>query len=408
MIRSIVLIGLIATSIGSYWQLQLQLPYPIIFWILTGLFLINIVTLARLRNPWPVTDIEFFSQLQLDLLSIGLLLFFSGGASNPFISYLLVPVCIAAATLRSLASWLIALSALGIYSALLFFHIPIPALSPSHSHHQSSINLHIIGMWVNFVISAGLVTYFITDMAKALRQQDDKLRQQREDNLRDEQLLAVATQAAGTAHELATPLSTMKVLVTEMQDDYSELNSGSTNLPEDLQLLSQQLSHCSETLRQLVREAENAKEGTTPTTSVKLFCQQVIDRWLLLNPKVTADIEYLEHEQGVKANFHATVSQSILSLLNNASDAEPKGIKLIIDISSTELKWSIFDNGSGIPVDLADRIGKPFISTKEKGFGLGLFLSHATLNRYGGRINLYNRKEAGTCTELVLPIQEVK
>lgn len=402
LIRTLALCGLAGACAASFWLLQLSLPYNTLLWILAVVAVITAFTWIRLHQLWPVTNTEFFGQLLIDLMSTGLLLYFSGGASNPFISYLLIPVCIAAATLKTLPSSLIACAALAIYSSLLFFNLPIPALAPSHDHHAAPMNLHIVGMWLNFVISALLITYFVAAMAKALRQQQEQIHHHREDNLRDEQLLATATLAAGTAHELGTPLSTMKVLLKEMQQDYCD--SDHKNLSEDLQLLSTQLNQCSCTLKQLVHKAEQAKDGQLPLQPVKTFCQQILDRWLLLNPSVDAGIHYREENPEVESHFHPTIAQSMLNLLNNAADAEPRGIEVSVTISNAELQLCIEDNGPGIPLELADKIGTPFIGSKEKGFGLGLFLSHATINRCGGSIRLYNRKEGGTLTELKLPL----
>lgn len=410
LIRALVLVGLLITCSVSYWYLNLSLQYKALVIILTGLCCINALTLARLKKPWPVTDTEFFAQLQLDIASIALLLYFSGGASNPFISYLLVPICIGAATLKPFPSRIIALTAAIFYSLLLFYNHPIPALSPHHMHEnhaQNPINLHVIGMWLNFGISTLLVTYFVTDMAKALRQREELLHKQSEDRLRDEQLLAVATLAAGTAHELGTPLATMKVLLHEMEDDYCGKSSSEQALHSDLKILSMQVEQCSSTLKQLVNQAEKDKEGSTIAQPVKAFCETIIERWLLLNPKVTSNIQFNPAHTTTKACIPATVAQSILSLLNNAADASPDNISVDVRINDAQLSWTILDNGPGISVDLMDKLGTPFLTNKHKGFGLGLFLSHTTLNRYNGSIQLFNRDTGGTRTELILPINEV-
>lgn len=410
LIRAMVLVGLLITCAVSFWHLKLALQYQAIVVILAGLCVINALTLARLKKPWPVTDTEFFAQLQLDIFSIALLLYFSGGASNPFISYLLVPICIGAATLKPFPSRAIALTAAILYSLLLFYNHPIAALSPHHMHDmhkQSPINLHVIGMWLNFGLSTLLVTYFVTDMAKALRQREELLHKQSEDRLRDEQLLAVATLAAGTAHELGTPLATMKVLLHEMQDDYLNDNIDPQVLQADLNILALQVDQCSSTLKNLVNQAEKDKDGSVSAEPVEVFCQRIIERWLLLNPKVTSRVEISKPSHTISANIPATVAQSILSLLNNAADACAKDIEVQISITEHQLNWTILDKGPGIAVDLMDKLGTPFLTSKNKGFGLGLFLSHTTLNRYNGSIELFNRDNGGTRTELSLPINEV-
>jgi len=72
------------------------------------------------------------------------------------------------------------------------------------------------------------------------------------------------------------------------------------------------------------------------------------------------------------------------------------------------LRWTIEDNGPGIPMEIASQLGKPFVTTKGRNLGLGLFLTHATINRYGGKVYLYNRSPQGTLTELHLPLQPIE
>lgn len=401
-IRTLVLICLYLGTALSIGFTSALLPYAAILLILMILSAINLLTFFRLRRELPVTDVEFFTQLLIDIIGLSLLFFCSGGANNPFVFYFLVPVCISAATLPWSYTWAITLLCIASYSALLFFHIPLPALSP-HNHHQvntQSINLHILGMWVNFFISAVLITYFVVRMARDLRHQDQLLNQRREDELRDDQLMAVATLAAGTAHELGTPLSTMKVLLNELRNEHQE----NTALQQDFQLLAAQVEQCTLTLRQLVDKAEQTKDGNFSEQVISDFCNNIIDRWQVMRPQVTFRIKLEADSKKTRHAFHPTIAQSIINLLNNSADANPDSIAIRIQWNTTEMTWQIEDNGPGVPLELSNQLGKAFVTTKGHGLGLGLFLTHATLNRYGGQVRLYNRKPQGTLTELTLPL----
>src|SRR5690606_20612185 len=107
-------------------------------------------------------------------------------------------------------------------SALLFWFVEVPALAPIQAHHHSEageLNMHIIGMWLNFFASTLLIIWFVTRMAEAVRVRDEALVRQQaaatEQRLQDEQLLAVATLAASAAHDLGTPLNTVKLIVDD-------------------------------------------------------------------------------------------------------------------------------------------------------------------------------------------------
>ncbi|MBN4055168.1 HAMP domain-containing histidine kinase [bacterium AH-315-K03] len=387
-------------------ETQVALSYPVHLSILLVFALLNVLTFWRVQQAWPVTDLEYFVQLLLDVLVLTALLYVSGGATNPFVSYYLVPLTICAALLPWRYTWIIAGLSLTAYTLMLFFYQPLidanaqvhNPMSPAHNHNQT-VSLHIIGMWFNFALSACLITYFVVIMAKALRQQEHTLAANREEVLRDEQILAVATLAAGTAHELGTPLSTMTVLIDEMEQDYQHSNA----LSEDLQLLQRQVSSCRNILHSLVSTAESHSHGQKSSVNIKHYLQQVITRWQVLRPSATIGLlsTDVEHQQIL---VDTTLEQAIINLLNNAADACQQNISMSIECKKQEVFIYIRDHGPGITLALAENIGKPFISTKGKGLGLGLFLSHATIKRFGGHIALYNHPEGGTVAQLTLPL----
>jgi two-component system sensor histidine kinase RegB len=255
-------------------------------------------------------------------------------------------------------------------------------------------------MWLNFFISACLITYFIVKMARDLRAQEAQLNRWREDQLRDEQVMAVATLAAGTAHELGTPLATMKLLLNELRDEYTGLQP----LQKDLQLLQKQVNQCANTLRELIATAEQTKDGQTPEEKVGDYCITLVERWKIMRPDVTARINLADNKININARFHPTIAQAIINLLNNAADASPEDIEIDINWDSYKMYWMIKDKGPGINEEITSHLGKSFISTKSKGLGIGLLLTQATINRYGGTVSLHKRVPQGTIIQLELPI----
>jgi two-component system sensor histidine kinase RegB len=402
LIRTLVLIGLALSIALSYWR-SVPLVYSPLLLVLVSLGTLNLLTHWRLRGDLPVTDMELFTQLLIDWIGLSFLFYFSGGANNPFVFYFLVPICISATTLSWTYTWTITALCIASYSALLFFHIPLPLLSPAAGHieHTDFINLHILGMWANFFISAVLITYFVVKMAHDLRHQQQLLNRRAEEELRNEQVIAVATLAAGTAHELATPLSTIKVIVNDLRTDYSHV----PELYDDLKILTDQVELCTQTLKQLVNTAEKTRSEHLTQQAVSNFCHQIIERWQLIRPDARAEVVIDPDSPNISFAFPPTVSQSIINLLNNAADASDSPISVSIHWSPGELFWKIEDNGAGVPQDLRDQLGKAFITTKGSGLGLGLLLTHATLNRYGGEVRFYKRKPRGTVTELKFPLK---
>ncbi|WP_339672468.1 ATP-binding protein [Dasania marina] len=403
-IRPIVLAGIAAAL--AY--LQLQQAQDISLYtthsIIASLYaLVAWATVLRLRQAWPVTDGEYFLHLLADVSIIAGLLYISGGASNPFVSYFLVPLSISAAILPWRYTWIIAGCSLVAYSLMLFYFEPLPTTVIDHSRHgSSSFNQHILGMWFNFCLSAAVITYFVVKMANTLRQRENQWAKEREDTLRDEQILAVATLAAGTAHELGTPLSTMTVLLDEIKADYSN-NNNNNQLQQDLSLLQQQVSRCNHILKNLVNTAESHSHKQQETVKLSDYITQLLDHWQLIRPNVQLSYNCSDAPSPI-IQADTTLEQAILNLLNNAADASSDTVEIKLSWGNNSYTLTIRDHGPGIAPAIAEQMGQPFISTKGRGLGLGLFLSHATVQRYGGSIELHNHPQGGTVAELTIPL----
>src|SRR5690606_26836069 len=241
--------------------------------------------------------------------------------------------------------------------------------------------------------------FFVARMAEALRYQQQLQAQRQEALLRDQQLLAVAAQAAGAAHELSTPLSTMSVLLKELSQEYQ----GQPMLQDDLELLQQQVKLCKGTLQNLVRAAEAERRQEVVEQTVREWLEGALQRWHLMRPEATYRYECLGRGTPPSLMPPPPLTQALLNLLNNAADAAPDNLEVRLDWDHQWIRLSIRDHGAGVPLAIAEQLGKPFFTTKGKGFGLGLFLSQASVTRAGGTVKLYNHEDGGTLTELRLP-----
>ena len=399
LIRLLVLVAQSAALGFAYLSDLLPLPWLALAGTLGISLAICLLTALRLRGPWPVTELEYAVQLACDLLIHSVLLFFSGGSTNPFVSYYLVPLTIAAATLPWVYSMLLSGLALTCYSALLVWYHPLHLIG---NHQEATlISLHLFGMWLNFALSAAFITFFVVKMAATLRLQDQLRSQRQEESLRDQQLLAVATQAAGAAHELGTPLATISVLLKELRREHRNEPA----LQDDLALLQEQVILCKDTLQQLVRAAEaDRRQSVVEQTAIE-WLETSLNRWHLMRPEASYRYRLVGLGAPPKLMPPADLTQALLNLLNNAADACPDKLDIQLDWNHQWLVLDIRDRGAGVPLAIAEQLGKPFITTKGKGrgFGLGLFLTQASVTRAGGTVKLYNLEEGGTLTEMKLP-----
>jgi two-component system sensor histidine kinase RegB len=399
----LVLLSAMVVALGFAYLYQLDVPYTALGLILLLLIGLNIVSWFRSHREWPVTEFEFLLQILADILGLSLILYFSGGATNPFISYFLVPLSIAAATLPWRFTWIVALLCIGIYSALLVYNQPLEALAPHH-HDSGRPSLHVIGMWANFTVSALLITYFVVRMAQALREREQLLNQLREEDLRDEQIMAVATLAAGTAHELGTPLSTMKILLEELHQESTD----NQTLRNDLDILASQVEICRSTLKKLVATADRNRQGVDTLYQAGEYFRELTRDWHLLHPATTLALAISPQLDQLQLSGDATLKQALINLLDNASAASPDAISVDIGTDDDCIVLEILDDGPGLANDIADQVGKPIIINSESGLGIGLLLTHATLTRFGGNVTLYRREPKGTRTRATLPVRRIK
>lgn len=427
LVRLLVVMGLVEAILYAFGWRQSELQFAWLLGITLMLGAAAVFTFWRVNRPWPVTDAEYFGQLLFDVIALSALLYFSGGATNPFISYLLVPLSIAATLLPRRYTLALALIAVGIYTVLLFYYQPLAIfrldageITPDMQAHiamghmpdpraadaPTQLNAHIFGMWFNFALSSALITYVVARMAATLREQQAELNRHREDAMHNEQLLAVATLAAGTAHELGTPLSTMTLLLDDMHSDDASLN-------DDIALLKQQVQTCRATLKNLVNTAEANQQQSCAPAPLPEVLHTLLDRWQVLRPNARHSLHIdtpTINTPTSAPNFACdeALQQAIINLLNNAADTDSGEVELHASWDADTIALRIRDRGPGIALDIADRLGKPFVTTKGKGqnfgLGLGLFLSHATIERAGGDIRLFNHSAGGTEAVLRLPI----
>lgn len=368
---------------------------------IAALALWNLGVRWRLTQPWAVTEPELFGHLLIDVAALTVILFWAGGSTNPFISFYLVPIAVSAVALHR--RYLSAMTAICIllYTALLVFYVPIPH---TDRHGMGEFQLHVLGMWVNFLFSAIFIAFCTTTLVVGIRQRDELIRRHREEALRNEHIVALGTLATGTAHELGTPLATITLLADELHDSLAN----QPPLQTDLDLIKQQVMLCKASLSHLLKQTDQAKLEAIEPVSAHTFIKQVANRLRLMRPEIRLALELNDCDQTSATLAEPTLGQALLNLLNNAADASREAgsdhVRLHARCSDNVLNIDILDEGSGLSAEDQARAGHAIFTTKQDGFGLGLVLSEASMSRLGGRVSLHRRQEGGTQTMITLPL----
>jgi len=357
--------------------------------------LINGVLWVQLRNPTLPGHKSYLFQLLLDVLELSILFYLTGGSDNPFIFYYLVPISIAAAVLPLRYVLVLTFSCIFAFSLLTKFNQPLPEFEETHLNFTIS---HV-ALWFNFVMCSLFIATFVTHIISYMQRQQHWLSGSREHLLQDEQILAIATHAAGTAHELGTPLNSMKLIVEELLVDAK----GDPALNKDIKQLKNQIDQCAHILKSLSEEARINSHWHNESTEAVAYLEKVVDKWRILRPEVSMTLNKMKTLSPM-IRVDPTLDQALLNLLNNAADANPEDIHIKCKWENDKFIIKIKDHGAGISNKVLERLGQELTTTKD-GMGIGFFLSNASVSRRGGTVALYPVEEGGTLTEITIPIE---
>jgi two-component system sensor histidine kinase RegB len=381
----------------AIWQFEAQLPRAPLIAIVSALGLFNVLTWWRLRRATSIGNLELFGQLLVDVAALTALLYLTGGWANPFVSLFLLPLIIAATVLPARFAWAMAGVTVACYSMLGWLHVPLP-----HIHHGGGpdFDAHVLGMWVSFVLSAGVVAGIVVKMAQSLRARDRALAAAREKALRDDQLLALGTLAAGAAHRLGTPLATMAVLTGELKEALRD----DAAVTRDFDTLRKQIDYCKRIIADLAASAGQARAEAGAALPVDEFVRNTLESWRALRPAVDVRCEISGEGPAPRIVSEQSLANTLASLLDNAADASPEGIELDTTWTPAQVVVEIRDRGTGLPPAAQSALGRRVYSGKPGGHGIGLLLASAAIERFGGRVTLANRSSGGTRTRVELPL----
>lgn len=325
--------------------------------------------------------------LAVDIVVLTWLIVWSGGLTNPFGSLFLLPIALAALALPNRQVIAVAVLALAGYALSAWLGEPLP-----HPHHDTGLfDLHLTGMAVNFLVTAAVLLAFFARMRQIQRRQEREISHLRERFTRNEGILALATHAASVAHELNTPLATLTLLLDE------RIEADSDGGDDGLMVMRQLLDVCRDRVRSLSASADPASHQPVPLASV-------IAGWRLLRPGVDLAVQRLpEPALAVEPG----VAHLLRALLDNAAEASNRcgseRVELALWLADDQLWGRIRDHGPGFAPERAFLPGL-FESQRPGGLGLGLTLSHATVEQLGGHLRLLGTDDGGgACVELCLP-----
>ncbi|CAG2138329.1 Sensor histidine kinase RegB [Cupriavidus yeoncheonensis] len=367
--------------------------------------LFNVLTGLRLRlhtrQGSAPREAELMGQFLVDLTALSAILFYTGGATNPFVSFYLPGLAIAAAILPWRQVVALACYALACYTVLLFEYLPLDLHDP-----DKAVNYHLAGMWLNFVASAVMIALFVARLSGVLRQREAQLHLAREQLLREARVEDLNAQAAAVAHEIGTPLATLAVIAGELRGDASDRARGATPVADylpDLLTVEQQLDLCRTILARLREDP-----ATLEPQRIDAWLGSFAERWQLRHPSATLQAS-ASPQAGELAIEPARVGQILTILLDNAARSQQSAghaqmpLRLDIAIEQGGLAFRVSDHGDGIPPVLRAQLGEAPVASPHGGQGIGLYLAQSGARQMGGGLAWRDRPGGGTIAELHVP-----
>lgn len=422
--------GQLVTVLCAAGLLHLPLPLGSLLGLIALAALSNLGAALWLRRAVRVPEAALALLMGLDVLILTGLLALSGGPFNPFSTLYLVNLALAAVVLRPAWTW-----ALVIFSSACFgllFVAPIRSEMEAvmgHGSHGDDVRLHLEGMWVAFGVGAAFIVYFVQRVTSELARRDRELADARAARARAEQLASLATLAAGAAHELATPLSTIAVVARELEralapspngdslgtavakpgdGNPGARQTGESALCTDARLIREQVDRCRGILDRMAGEAgETPGEGFGEIRLEELIALATED----LAPDGRIEVRLDPGLHGIRLTVpRRAVAQSLHALVKNALEATPAPGRVTIaacaGADGQSLTLEVRDRGAGMPAEVLARAGEPFFTTKGPGagMGLGVFLSRTVLGSLGGSLDLLSTPGQGTTARVCLPV----
>ncbi|PKN57977.1 MAG: sensor histidine kinase [Deltaproteobacteria bacterium HGW-Deltaproteobacteria-14] len=408
--------GQLTTMLVVRYALDVLVPWGPLLAVVGVEVLLNGLGHAWLRTRRPISEAVIGATIIADVLALTLLLYFTGGPTNAFNFLYLVHIALAAVVLRPLWTWALAALAAGLFALLFVAHEPMilagvsggdPNLHAMHGGGGALMEVHMRGMWVAFAVAAAFIVYFTSRITRELAERDGELREARDHAARAERLAALATLAAGAAHELSTPLSTIAVISRELERDLlrsAQPGGGGCDTSEsveDAKLIQGEVARCRGVLDRLAGDAGRPRGEPLARLKVPALLEATLEGTNLW-------VEVASDAGGAVVTVRpVALSRALRGLVDNAVAASGvDGVRVTARLAGGELELVVADSGPGMAPALLERIGEPFFTTKEpgKGMGLGVFLARSVVAEHGGRLELESEVGRGTRVVVRLPL----
>ena len=356
----------------------------IIFGVLSNLFLIYIYKKTQL------SDRSALAFLLIDIFQLAVLIYLTGGITNPFIIFIIIPSVFASSNLGLRTNLLLVTTTTLTIIFLTFYSRDLPAPLGDHFHVDT---YYLYSIPIALIIALIFLNFFAIIFGSESRLRKEALNKMEEIMAKEHEMLSLGGQAAAAAHSLGTPLSTIKIIVQELKDQLKNQK----DVIQDIELLSSQVERCNQILKKLTLNPTEEDDFIDEDLSLRDYIKEIVSSF-----KETSEKDFILNFDKDKNSKKITKSIELVyglrNFIGNANKFSSKKIYISLESNDEFTEINIEDDGNGYPMDILSKIGEPYlksfslINKNKTGLGLGIFIGKTLLEKNFAFINCKNSK----------------
>ncbi len=393
-LRWIAYIGQLTAILIVQFVLNFKFEYLFCILIIIISILTNLYLYFRIKEN-QLNNIVSSQYLSFDIIQLGVLFFFTGGITNPFIFLIIIPAVFSSQYLSIFSSAILVMLCIIILIMLSFFYYDLPHPGNLHFHAP---DYYLYAIPVSIITGLIFLVYFGQKFGEETRIRQKAYNKVQELMAKENELISLGGQAAAAAHSLGTPLSTILVTAKELEKEFGK----NFKIKKDLDLLVSQSNRCKEILKKLSMDPKIDDGFLDANLDLYDYLKEIVRSYKeISNKEFILDIE--NYKISIKTTKSAEIIYGLRNFIGNANKYSSKKIEIILNSNKKDTEVIIRDDGPGFPKDLIekDKLGEPYIRTtnpahiSKYGLGLGTFIGKTLLEKNYANIIFQNAEDIG-------------
>ena len=393
-LRWIAIAGQVTAITTAQMLLDLRLDLGLIFLAIGAAVSANLIAIFVYPESKRLSESEVAAMLLFDISHLAFLLFLTGGLHNPFALLMLVPVTISATALRPKTTAALGIVAILLITAIAVWYRPLSTVDGDILRVPNDLRL---GFWVSIVIGVVFLAGFAQRVTSEIYAMSEALVATQMALAREQKLTDLGGVVAAAAHELGTPLATIKLVSSELAEELGERKE----LKDDLKLLSEQADRCRDILRSMGRAGKD--DLHLRNAPIEAVVREAAEPHMGRGKHIFFDVGFVgdsETRQPVILR-RPEIIHGLRNLIQNAVDFAESTVCIDVNWTEDDALVRIADDGRGFSASVLNRIGDPFVRNRREtrsgttrpgyeGMGLGLFIAKTLLERSSAELSFAN------------------